>query len=179
MEVLKQKRHQLKVTDTKPKLVGHIEFDEKGELLKIEAEPEGPDGDTEGGGAPKRRVTQSITSIRDARRKENIEKQERRWFALTGSRSSASASLGAPMEEVDTTIETAATSTEGAEGMEPTTVTSTVEGDTMDLEAAMLSQGDGDEDVYGKKYHTTSEDRTDRSVARAKQKEDHEKQEKE
>ena len=43
----------------------------------------------------------------------------------------------------------------------------------------MLSQGDDDEDVYGKKYRTTSEDRADRSVARAKQKEDREKQEKE
>ena len=63
--------------------------------------------------------------------------------------------------------------------MEPTPVASTIEGDTVDLEAAMLSQGDDDEDVYGKKYRTTSEDRTDRSAARARQKEDGEKQEKE
>ena len=55
--------------------------------------------------------------------------------------------------------------------MAPTVVTSTTEGDTVDLEAAMLSQGDDDDDVYGKKYHMTSEDRTDRSAARAKQKE--------
>ena len=122
-------------------------------------------------------MTQSITSIGDARRKENIEKQERRWFELTGSRSTASASLGAPME--DTMIETAETSTEGAEGTEPTPVALAIEGDTVDLEAAMLSQGDDDEDVYGKKYHTTSEDRTDRSAARVRQKEDREKQEKE
>ena len=169
MEVLKQKKHQLKVSETKPKLVGHVEFDEKGELLKIEAEPEGPDKDTEGGGALKRWVTQSIVSIRDARQKENIEKQERRWFALTGNRSTASASLGAPMEAVDTTTETAATSTVGVEGMALTAVTSTTEGDTMDLETAMLSQGDDNVDVYGKKYPTTSEDRTDRSAARAKQ----------
>ena len=63
MEVLKQKKRQLEVSDTKPKLVGHVEFDEKGEFLKIEAEPEGPDKDMEGGGAPKRWVTQSIVSI--------------------------------------------------------------------------------------------------------------------
>ena len=43
----------------------------------------------------------------------------------------------------------------------------------------MMSQGDEDDDTYGKKYRTTSEDRTDRSVAQAKQKEEHEKQEKE
>ena len=179
MEVLKQRKHQLEVTETKPKLVGHVKFDEKGILLKIEAEPEGLDKDTEGGGALKKRVTQSIVSIRDARRKENIEKQERRWFALTGNRSTASASLGAPMEAVDTTTGTAATSTEGAEGTAPTAVTSTTEGDTMDLEVAMLSQGDDDEDVYGKKYRMTSEDRTDRSAARVKQKEDREKQQEE
>ena len=49
----------------------------------------------------------------------------------------------------------------------------------MDLEVVMLSQGDDDNDVYCKRYHTTPEDRTDRSTARAKQKEDGEKQEKE
>ena len=75
--------------------------------------------------------------------------------------------------------ETAAASSVGAERTAPTVVTSTTEGDTVDLEAVMLSQGDDDDDVYGKKYRTTSEDRTDRSAARAKQKEDHEKQEKE
>ena len=156
-----------------------MELDEKGELLKIEAEPEEPDKDTEGGGTPKRRVTQSIVLIRDAKWKENIEKQERRWFALTGNRSTASASLGAPTEAMVTMTETAAANAVGAEGTASTAVTSTTEGDTMDLEAAMLSQGDDDDDVYGKKYRTTSEDRTDRSAARAKQKEDREKQEKE
>ena len=58
-------------------------------------------------------------------------------------------------------------------------VTSATEGDQVDLEAAMLSQGDDDDDVYGKRYRTTPEDRMDRSAARAKQKEDREKQEKE
>ena len=39
LEVLKDKKHQLEASDTKLKLVGHVELDEKGELLKIEAEP--------------------------------------------------------------------------------------------------------------------------------------------
>ena len=43
MEVLREKKRQLKTSDTKPKLVGHVELDEKGELLKVEAEPEEPD----------------------------------------------------------------------------------------------------------------------------------------
>ena len=76
MEVLKEKKHQLETSDTKAKLVGHVELDKKGELLKIEAEPEGPDKDTEGGGAPKLRVTQSIATIQDTKWKENIQKQE-------------------------------------------------------------------------------------------------------
>ena len=63
MEVLKEKKCQLETSDTKPKLVGHVELDEKGEVLKMEVEPEEPDEDTEGGGAPKRRVTQSVVSI--------------------------------------------------------------------------------------------------------------------
>ena len=177
LEILKDKKCQLETSEMKPQLVGHVEVDEKGELLKIEAEPEEPDEGTEGGGPQKRQVTQSIVSIRDAKRKENIEKQERRWFALAGKKSTASASLGTPLEAMETIKETAAASSLGAEGTAPTAVTSTTEGDTVDLEAAMLSQGDDDDDIYGKKYHTTPEDRTDRSAARAKQKEDREKQE--
>ena len=171
MEVLKEKKRQLETGDKKPKLVGHVELDEKGKVLKMEAEPEEPDEDTEGGGALKRRVTQSVVAIRDTKRKENIQKQERRWFALAGKKSTASASLGAPLETMDTT--TAASSSIG------TAVTSATEGDLVDLEAAMLSQGDDDDDVYGKRYRTTPEDRTDRRAVRAKQKEDREKQEKE
>ena len=78
-------------------------MDEKGELLKMEAEPEEPDEDTEGGRAPKHQVTQSVISIRDTKRKENIQKQERQWFALTGKKSTTSASLGAPTETMVTT----------------------------------------------------------------------------
>ena len=159
--------------------MGHVELEEKGELLKIEVEPGEPDEDTEGGGTPKRQVTQSIVSICDTKRKENIEKQEQWWFVLAGNRSTASASLGAPPEEMVTTPETAVGSSVGTEGMALTGVTSTTEGDAVDLEAVMLSQGDDDDDVYGKKYCMTSEDRTDRSAARARQKEDREKQERE
>ena len=63
LEILRDKKLQLEASDTKPQLVGHVEVDEEGELLKIEAEPEEPDEGTEGGGASKRWVTQSIVSL--------------------------------------------------------------------------------------------------------------------
>ena len=63
LETLRDKKHQLEASDTKPQLVGHVEVDEEGKLLKIEAEPEELDEGTEGGGALKRRVTQSIVSL--------------------------------------------------------------------------------------------------------------------
>ena len=50
---MKEKKCQLEASDTKPKLVGHVELEEKGEMLKIEAEPEEPDKGMEGGGALK------------------------------------------------------------------------------------------------------------------------------
>ena len=60
------------------------------------------------------------------------------------------------------------------------TVSSTVEAEQeVDLEEAMHSQGDEEESGYGKKYKTTSEDRTDRNAAMAKQREERERQEKE
>ena len=98
---------------------------------------------------------------------------------MAGKKSTASASLGTPPEAVETTTETAAASSLGAEGTSPAVGTSTTEGDTMDLEATMLSQGDDDDEVYGKKYLTTPEDRTGRSAARVKQKADREKKEQE
>ena len=58
------------------------------------------------------------------------------------------------------------------------TVTSTVSGEPpIDLEAAMLSQGDDDDNAYTKRYKMTSEDRTDRGAAKAKQREEREKHE--
>ena len=126
---------------TKPQLVGHVEVDEEGELLKIEAETEEPDDGMEGDSAWKQWVTQSIVSIRDAKGKENIEKQERRWFAFAGKKSTASASLGAPPEAMELTTGMIATSSTGMEGAATSAVGLTTEGDTVDLEAAMLSQG--------------------------------------
>ena len=76
LEMLRDRKRQLETSDTKPQLVGHVEVDEEGKLLKIEAEPEEPDEGTENGGAVKQRVTQSVASLRDAKRKKNIERQE-------------------------------------------------------------------------------------------------------
>ena len=79
---------------------------------------------------------------------------------MAGKKSTTSASLGAPPEAMEMTTEIAAVSSVGVEGTAPTAVTSTMEGDIVDLEAAMLSQGDDDDDVYGKKYRTTSGTKT-------------------
>ena len=53
LEILRDKKHQLEAGETKLQLVGHVEVDEEGKLLKIEAETEELDEGTEGGGAPK------------------------------------------------------------------------------------------------------------------------------
>ena len=53
LEILRDKKRQLKASEMKLQLVGHVEVDEEGKLLKIEAEPEEPDEGTEGGGAQK------------------------------------------------------------------------------------------------------------------------------
>ena len=51
--MLRDRKRQLKTSDTKPQLVEHVEVDEEGKLLKIEAEPEEPEEGTENGGAVK------------------------------------------------------------------------------------------------------------------------------
>ena len=167
--------------ETKLVLVGHVELDKGGGPQKEETEAGEPDHGTEGEIPRKWRATQSIASLKDAKRRENITKQEQRWMELTeGHKSStASASLGAPTEVTTTSTVTSTVSSVGAKGMATATVSSTMEGDTVDLEEAMMSQGDDDDDGYGKKYRTTSKDRTDRSAVRAKQKEAREKQEQE
>ena len=176
MEILRDKKRQLEMceVETKPVLVGHVELDEGGGPQKEEAEAGEPDDGTEGEIPRKWRATQSIASLKDVKRRENITKQEQRWMELTvGCKgSTASASLGAPTEVTTTSILMSTVSSVGAKGMATGTVSSATEGDT-----AMMSQGDNDDDRYSKKYQTTSEDRTDRSVARAKQKEACEKQE--
>ena len=135
--------------ETKPVLVGHVELDEGGGLQKEEAEKGELDDGTEGEIPRKRRATQSIASLKDTKRKENIAKQEQRWMELTeGHKSStASVSLGAPPEMSTTSTMSTVTST-SAEGTATATITSTTEGETVDLEEV----GDDDDDTYGKKY---------------------------
>ena len=53
LEILRDKKRQLETSEVKPQLLGHVEVDEKGELPKVEAEPEEPDESTEDGGARK------------------------------------------------------------------------------------------------------------------------------
>ena len=125
-----------------------------------------------------------MAALTEARRRENIAKQERCWLELTEGRkgSGASASAVAPTRPKATSTVTSASSsivTSMGEDlamkmtMALATVSSTVSGEPpIDLEAAMLSQGDDDDDAYTKKYKTTSEDRTDRGAARAKQREE-------
>ena len=96
-------------------------------------------------------------------------------------------SIGAPTETTATstvmsTVSSTVTSTSGSTTMTTAMamVSSTMEIEpAVDLEEAMMSQGNEDDNAYSKKYKTTSEDRTDRGVARAKQKEEHERQESE
>ena len=124
-------------------VLGHIEFEEGGEGPKVEEEP----GNGEEGEIPcKRRVMQSIVVLKDAKRKENIAKQEQRWMELTEGRkgSGASASVGAPTEVTTTstvmsTVSSTVTSTSESTTTKMATamVSSTVEGEpTVDLEEA-------------------------------------------
>ena len=61
--------------ETKPVLVGHMELDNGGGPQKEETEAGEPDDGAEGEIPHKWRATQSITSLKDAKRKENITKQ--------------------------------------------------------------------------------------------------------
>ena len=99
LEVLKDKKRKLEMgkLEMKP-VLGHIEFEEGDDSSKAE-EKETEDG-KEGEIPHKRRVTQLIVALKDAKRKENISKQEQRWMELTQGwkGSGASASVGAPTE---------------------------------------------------------------------------------
>ena len=140
--------------ETKPVLVGHVELDKGGGSQKEETEAGEPDDGAEGEIPCKRRATQSIASLKDTKRRENITKQEQRWMELTRGRksSTASASLGAPTEVTTTSTVMSTVSSVGAKGAATAMVSSTMEGDTVDLEEAMMSQGDDDDDGYSKKY---------------------------
>ena len=78
LEILKDRKQQLETgeVETKLVLVGHIELDEAGGLQKEEAEAGEPYDGTEGEIPHKWRATQSIASLKDAKRKENIAIQE-------------------------------------------------------------------------------------------------------
>ena len=166
MEELKGRKRELEAKskeDTKP-VIGHVELVEKKEA----EEEEKDDGDREQDRPRKRRATQSVVSMQEERKKQFMADQERRWLELTGGcygprpKPKASASLGAPVQT--TTAATVSSTTEAAQ--------------EIDLEEAM--QGHEEEkDDYGRKYKTTSEDRTDRGAARAKQREEREKKERE
>ena len=176
LEVLKGQKRMLETgtkEDMKP-VLGHIEKVEEEEVTEMERK-ETETGDMDP--PQKHRVTQSVTALKEARQNQMMADQERRWLELIKGRygprprPKASASLGAPVGSA-TAMSTMSTAT--------ATVSSTVEaGEEVDLEEAMHSQGDEEESGYGKKYKTTSEDRTDRNAARAKQKEEREHQEKE
>ena len=140
-------------------VVGHVEVVKKDEDDDTELADTGPGAESQ----LKRRVTQSVAALKDAKRKEHMALQEQRWQELTQGRkdtgASASVSVGSSV--------TATASTSAGGEVEP----------ALDLEEAMLSQGDEEGDAYGKKYKTTKEDHTDRNEARAKQKEEWEWQE--
>ena len=171
LEILKDRKRQLEMgeVETKPetklKLIGHVELDESGEPQKKEAKLEEPAGETEGEIPCRRRVTQSVAALKDAKRKENIAKQEQWWIELTeGCRrptasaslgaltemtttstmtstmsSTASASQGAPTETTITSTVTSTVSSAGSQDTVAAAISSTMEGDAVDLKAAMLS----------------------------------------
>ena len=95
LEILKDRKQQLEVGEVEmtPVLVGHVELDEGGGLQKEEAEKGELDDATEGEIPRKQRATQSIASLKDAKRKENIAKQEQQWMELTEGRKSSTASV--------------------------------------------------------------------------------------
>ena len=158
LEILRDKKRQLETgeVETKLVLVGHMELDEGGGPQKEETEAGEPDDGTEGEIPRKWRATQSIASLKDVKIRENIMKQEQRWMELMAGRKSSttSANLGAPTEVTTTSTVMSTVSSLGAKGTATVTVSSTMEGDTVDLEEAMMSQGD--DDGYGKKYRTMS-----------------------
>ena len=176
MEVLRGQKRALETgakEEMKP-VLGHIEKIEAEEVTEAEKEEQ----ETGVVNPPRKdRTTQSVAVLKEAQKKQFMADQERRWLELTGGRygprpkPKASASLGAPVRSTAVTSTTTTTTA---------TVSSTVEvGEEVDLEEAMLGQGDKEETGYGKRYKTTSEDRTDRSEARRKQKEERERQEQE
>ena len=81
LEVLKDKKQKLEMGDLEMKpVLGHIEFEEGGDSSKVEEEE--PDDGKEGKTPHKQRVTHSVVALKDAKRRDNISKQEKRWMEL-------------------------------------------------------------------------------------------------
>ena len=71
LEILRDRKWQFETgeVETKLVLVGHVELDEGGGPQKEEAKKGEPDDGTEGKIPHKRRATQSIASLKDAKRR--------------------------------------------------------------------------------------------------------------
>ena len=69
LEILKDRKQQLEMGEvkTKPVLIGHVELDKTGEPQKKEAEAEEPDDEMEGEIPCKKRVTQPVAALKDAK----------------------------------------------------------------------------------------------------------------
>ena len=147
LEVLKDQKCKLESgyqTEMKP-MLGHLELVSESDPKETKTEePESGGGDE----PPRHRVTQSINKLRESKQKENISKQEQRWIELTQEwqrlTAGASASEGVPSVVTGSSTVTSTTSTVTS------TTSSTVEVEQeVDLEEAMHSQGDEDDDGYG------------------------------
>ena len=113
-------------------------------------------------------MTPSIAALKEAKRKENISQQEQHTIKLTQGRQVSSTSMSVGMAIGGSTVPSTTSTV-------ISTVSSTMETEQeVDLEEIMQSQGDEEDEGYGKKYKTMSEDRTDRGMAHAKQNEEHE-----
>ena len=76
LEVLKDKKRKLEMGEVEMKpVLGHIEFEEDEEGPKTEKRE--ADDTAESKIPHKRRTTQSVAALKDARRRENIAKQEK------------------------------------------------------------------------------------------------------
>ena len=131
--MLKEEKRKLETGEVEMKpALGHIKYEEEeddgSKIEKCE-----PDDEDEGEIPRKWRTTQSVAALKDARRQENIAKQEQRWLELTegqkGSGASASAGTPTKMTATSTVMSTSSsTMTSTSEGMtmKTATVTATV-----------------------------------------------------
>ena len=156
-------------------LIGHIKLVEGSNMSALKTELKTGDKKAEPGdqGEPpqKWKVMQSISALKEAKWKEHIEQQKRRWIELTQGGGVSNLTGTSTVTSMILTVTSTVMST-----MEPGDADIEVE---MDLEEVMQSQGDEEVEGYGQKYKTTLEDRTDWDAAEAKQKEEEEQKQKE